>query len=111
MFLKLRLNGVLFNSEAWQGLNATDIPLIENIDHQVMKTIFNGHYKTQIEFYYLERGTKPLKQRLASRRIIYLQHILGREDGELVKRVFITQRDNPTSGDFVELVKNYLEDI
>ena len=42
---------------------------------------------------------------------MYQHHILGREDGELVKRVFITQRDNPTSGDLVELVKKDLEDI
>ena len=55
------LNGVLFNSEAWQGLNETYITLMENIDHQVMKTICNGHSKTPNEFYYLETGAKLLK--------------------------------------------------
>ena len=68
-----------------------------------MKIICNGHIKTPIEFYYLEAGATPIKQIISSRRIIYLLNILGREDNGLVKRVYITQRDNPTSGDFVEL--------
>ena len=105
------LNGVLFNSEVWQGLAATDITLLENLDHQVMRIICNGHAKTPIEFYYLETGATPLKQIISSRRIMYLHNILSREDSELVKRVYVTQRDNPTSGDFVELVKSDLEDI
>ena len=71
------------------------------------KTICNRHSKTPIELYYLEIGPKPIKQILSSSRIMYLQNILAREDGELVKRIFITQRDNPTCEDFVELVKKY----
>ena len=42
---------------------------------------------------------------------MYLHNILSREDSELVKRVYVTQRDNPTSGDFVELVKRDLDNI
>lgn len=76
-----------------------------------MRIICNGHAKTPIEFYYLETGATPLKQIISSRRIMYLHNILSREDSELVKRVYVTQRDNPTSGDFVELVKSDLEDI
>ena len=64
-----------------------------------------------MNYNYLETGATPLKQIISSRRIMYLHNILSREDSELVKRVYITQRDNPTSGDFVDLVKSDLEDI
>ena len=36
---------------------------------------------------------------------MYLHHILGRNKEELTRRVFNAQKDNPTPGDFIELVK------
>ena len=76
-----------------------------------MRLICDGHSKTPIEFYYLETASLPLKSILSSRRIMYLHHILGRNDGELIKRVFNAQRDNTTPGDFVDLVKGDLLNI
>ena len=37
-------------------------------------------------------------------RINYLRHIYSRNDDELIKKVFIAQKEAPTSGDFVKLV-------
>ena len=105
------VNGVLFNSEVWQGLNTADITMLDTVDHKVMNVICAGHAKTASEFYYLETGTIPLKYLIASRRILYLKNILSRSDEELIKRVYTAQRDNPTQGDFVELVRKDLEDI
>ena len=42
---------------------------------------------------------------------MYLHHILGRNEGELIKRVYEAQRDNTTPGDFVDLVKADLSNI
>ena len=42
---------------------------------------------------------------------MYLHHILRREDTELIRRVFEAQRKSPTKGDFIELVKEDLENI
>ena len=42
---------------------------------------------------------------------MYLHNILNRSEGELVKRVYVAQRNNPTKGDFIELVKQDLNDI
>ena len=105
------VNGVLYNAEVWQGLRATDLTLLENIDHQLMSIICDSHSKTPVEFYYLETASQPLKSILASRRIMYLHHILGRNKEELIRRVYNAQRDNITHGDFVELVKGDLEYI
>ena len=105
------VNGVLFNCEAWQGLNSTDITMLEKIDHQVMRVICNGHSKTAIEFLYLETAAIPLNQIVAYQRTMYLHNILHRNDEELVKRVYKAQRDNPTPGDFICLVKKDLEDM
>ena len=40
-----------------------------------------------------------------------MHEILTREDNELVKRIYRAQKDNPTRGDFVELVTEDLKMI
>ena len=99
------VNGVLYNSEVWQGPNATDIAMLDHVDRQLLKVICAGNAKTASEFLYLETSALPLKYIIASRRIIYLQHILKRAEGELIKRVYEAQKQHPTTGDFIELVK------
>ena len=42
------VNGVLYNAEVWQGLRATDLTLLENIDHQLMSIICDSHSKTPV---------------------------------------------------------------
>ena len=33
------LNGVLFNSEVWQGLDATHLTMLQTVDHQMMRVV------------------------------------------------------------------------
>ena len=40
-----------------------------------------------------------------------LYNILGREEGELIKRVYKDQTESLTKGDFIDLVKKDLEMI
>ena len=98
------INGVLYNSEVWHNLSTTDIAIIENIDHQLIRVICNAHSKTPIEFLYLETKSQPLSHIISTRRIMYLHHILQKEETELVKRVYNAQKESPTKGDFVTLV-------
>ena len=69
------------------------------------------HSKTSKEFLYLETGSTPIKWVLKQRRINYLKHILTLEENEIVEKVFMAQKDNPTSGDFVKLVEQDLMDL
>ena len=103
------INGVLFNSEVWPKLTGTEITSLENIDHQLLRTILKAHAKTPIEFLYLETGCFPLKYIMTTRRLMYLQHILSRDNKELIKRVYDAQKLNPTKDDFVKLVEEDLK--
>ena len=67
-----------------------------------MKVICDGHSKAPTEFLYLETGATPLKDIVALRRIMYLHNILNRDKEELVRRIYETQKQNPTKGDFIE---------
>ena len=105
------LNGVLYNSEVWHSLTKEDIHKLETIDHQIMRAICDAHSKTPVEFLYLETSEKPLNYFISIRRLMYLHQILQKEENELVKRVYKAQNENPTKGDFSELVKGDMEII
>ena len=108
--LKLRqamlINGVLFNSEVWHGIADNDVKALERIDEHLLRSLVKAHAKTPIEFLYLESGTMPIRFIISSRRLMYLRTILIKEDDELVRRIFKAQLDNPSPGDYVELLKN-----
>ena len=40
-----------------------------------------------------------------------MQHIMKRHDNDLLKKVFLAQRQNPTQGDFVKIVESDLSDL
>ena len=110
MGLKLRqamlVNGILFNSEAWQGIDKDDIKHLEKIDELLLRSLMGSHKKTPLEFLYLETGSLPINFIISIRRITYLKTLLMRNNEELTKRILSKQFDNPTPGDFVELVKD-----
>ena len=113
--LKLRevmlLNGILYNSEAWHGITKKQTKILESIDEDLLRRILKLHSKTPKEFLYLETGSTPIKWVLKQRRINYLKHILSLEENEIVKKVYTAQKQNPTSGDFVQLVEKDLMDL
>ena len=113
--MKLRevmlLNGILYNSEAWHGMTKEDVKTLETIDESLKRALLKAHAKTAREFLYLEVGATPIKWIISQRRVNCLKHIIQKEDDELVKKVYMAQRDNPTSGDFVKLVEKDMEDL
>ena len=105
------LNGIFYNSEAWHGITKKQTKILESIDEDLLRRILKLHSKTPKEFLYLETGSTPIKWVLKQRRINYLKHILSLEENEIVKKVFTAQKENPTSGDFVQLVEKDLMDL
>ena len=101
----LFINGVMFNSEVWHGINKSDIDVVSVVDHKILRYICEAHAKTPTEFLFLETGSLPLSYIIRSRRMIYLQNILKRDEGELVRRVYNAQKKKPTVGDYSTLVQ------
>ena len=67
-------------------------------------SLVKGHAKTPM-FLYIEAGATPIRFLIASRRLMYHQCILKRDDQELIRRIYCEQKRNPTKGDFIELIK------
>ena len=54
---------------------------------------------------YLETSAIPLRHVISIRRMVYFQTLITREDGELTKKVYETQKINPSKGDWIEHLK------
>ena len=70
------LNGILFNSEAWHGVDKKDIVLLEKVDEALIMGILEAHHKTPLEALFLETKSITIRFIVASRRIMYLHTIL-----------------------------------
>ena len=103
------VNGTLYNSEAWHGMNTNTMKPLESVDQHLLRQLLGAHAKTPLEFLYLETGCIPLKYILKSRRLIYLKEIVSRSDEELLLRVYQSQKKAPQPGDWCELAKTDME--
>ena len=110
MGLKLRqaklINGILFSSEEWHGLCDDDKKMLEKVDEFLLRALLQAHPKIPLEFLYLETGAVRIKHIISSRRLMYLQTLLKRDDEELTKRILREQENNPCAGDYSMLVKD-----
>ena len=60
------------------------------VDEHLFRSMVEGHSKTPLEF-------------------MYLQSILKRPEGELVRGVFDAQKENPVNGDFIKLIQAHFD--
>ena len=105
------VNGILFNSEAWHGVTNAHIVKLESVDEALLRGILKAHSKTPKEFLHFETGTIPLRWIMTQRRINYMNHILSKDDDELIKKVFLAQKETPTQGDFAKLIEKDLKEL
>jgi hypothetical protein len=100
----LLINTMLFNSEAWHDITSSQVEAFEKIDEALLRGLVIGHAKLPLPALYLETGQVPIRYILATRRILYLQTILHRGPDELIRRIYSAQKDDPSDGDFCQLV-------
>ena len=70
-----------------------------------------AHPKIPLEALYLETKSIPIRFIISSKRILYLHNILQKDKDEMIFKIFAAQKEKPCKGDFVNLVKNDLENI
>ena len=83
--------------------------MLSVVDNQILRYIIKAQAKTPTKFSFLETSAPPLPYIVASRRMIYLKYILKRDTNEFLRRDYTAQKENPSEGDFVELIKQDFE--
>lgn len=97
---------MLLNSEVWHSVTKSQIEEIDVIDRILLRQILNAHSKTAVEWIYSETGKLNLKSLVQTRRLMYLWHILNRDESELIHRVYKTQKNSHDIGDWVKLIES-----
>ena len=95
---------MLLNSEVWHSVTKAQIEELEVIDRIVLRHNLNAHSKTGIEWIYADTGKLNLHSLIQIRRLMYLWHILSREESELIRRIYETQKISSSVVDWVNIL-------
>ena len=99
------VNGTLYNSECWQGINVDkEIQTLNKPDLALLRGLVSSYSKVPLEFLFLETGCVPVSYIHACRRLVYLQTILKKDPAELLSRVYFAQKADSLPGDYCRLV-------
>ena len=90
---------VLLNAEVWHAVKKNQIEDLEIIDRMLFRQILDAHSKTGLEWIYCDTGKFNLKSLIQIRRLMYLWHVLSRDDTELIRRIYNTQKISSDAGD------------
>ena len=55
------LNGILFNSEAWNHITEKQVEILEDVDMMLLRKVMKANVKTAKEAFYLETGSLPIR--------------------------------------------------
>ena len=95
------INSMLCNSEALYGITNSHIEKLEQVDRIFFRKLFQVPNCTAIEAFYLETSSLPIRFILMGRRLLYYWDILHKNESELVKKVFYSQKKFAVKNDWV----------
>ena len=104
------LSSMLGSSEVLYGITKTHIEKLEQADRIFFRRLFEVPNCTAIESFYLETSTIPIRFLLMKKRIFYYWDILQKDETELVKKVFNSQKLFSVRNDWVLQVQSDLDE-
>ena len=107
----LFISKILLNSEVWHSVTKVQIEKLEMIDKILLRHALNAHSKTGVEWLYADTGSLSLKSLMQVRRLMYLWHILSRDEEELIHRIYKSQSNSSSVGDWVRLVSGDKDEL
>ena len=107
--LKLReakiVNGMIYSTEAWSSISDKELTRMEQVDLACLRSLVKGHSKCSVAFVTLEFGLLLLRHRIMIRRLMYHHHILSRNNEELIKKVYLRQKEDSLKGDWIRTLQ------
>ena len=104
------LSSMLGCSEVLYGITKTHIEKLEQADRVFFRRLFEVPNCTTIESFYLETSTIPIRFLLMKKRLFYYWDILQKDETELVKKVFSSQKSFSVKNDWVLQVQSDLDE-
>ena len=104
------VNSMLCSSEALYGITNAHIEKLEQVDRSFFRRLFQVPKCTAIEAFYLETATLSIRHILIGRRLMFLWDILHKNENELVRKVFNSQKAFSVRNDWVIQVQQDLNE-
>ena len=104
------LSSMLCSYKVLYGITNAHIEKLEQVDRIFFRKIFQVPNGTAIEAFYLETSTIPIRHILIGRRLLYLWDILSRNESELVRKAFESQKSFSVKNDWAIQVQLDLEE-
>ena len=89
----------------WHNVKIKHIESLEASDLELLRKILNAHSKTAKEAFFLELGIMPLRFHISMRRFMFLWHLLHRDNGELISKVYSAQECEINKGDWAQIIQ------
>ena len=107
----LFINGTLTNAECWYGLEIKDMKMLEDLDRQMIRKVFQCPFSTPAEAGHLELGLLPLNCIIKQRRVNYLHYILKTDKSKLLYKFFMAMWEDEIPQDWTEQIRIDLADL
>jgi hypothetical protein len=113
--LKLRdaklINGMIYSTEAWSRISDTEVTRLEQVDFALLRSLVEAHSKCSKAFILLEFGVISFSYLIMIRRIMYHHHIIGRNNDEVIKKIYNKQKEEYLKGDWFQTLKTDFDTI
>ena len=103
------ISSMLCNAEVLYGVTQAHIDKLEQADRIFFRRLFEVPNCTAIEAFYLETSTIPVRFLLMKKRLQYYWNILQRDENELVKKVYNSQKSLSVKNDWFLQIKSDLD--
>ena len=100
----LLVSSIIHNSEAWHNVTNREMDLLETVDLQFLRRLFNAPRSTPKEMLYLETGCVPVREIIRKRRILFLHYILNESESSFLKKFLMKQIKTQKSKDWISQV-------
>ena len=95
---------ILYSAETMYNLTETEMRALEQIEESVLQKVFQTKRSCPRHILYLESGIYPARNQIHRQMLNFLHYILQQPSDSLIYRIFETQKNHPTKGDWVSCV-------
>ena len=104
-----RRTSILYAAETMYNVTEQELRALESIEESVLQEVFVTKRSCPKRLLYLEIGLYPARYQVHRQMLNILQYILHQPPESLLYRMYQTQKENPTKGDWVSSVKELVE--
>ena len=92
------VSSLLTNCESWFGITPSSLEQLENLQFMFLRLVLKVPWSTAKPALTWETGTLPMKFRIMSRKLTFINNIKHQSDDSLAKQVLVEQINNEWPG-------------